>query len=53
MLSELNKTGNEAKQALIRQDTTDMKPFYFDTQSFRYTSGKSFLNNSERRGQVD
>ena len=37
MLRELNKTGNEAKQALIRQDTTYMKPFYFDTQSFRYT----------------
>lgn len=53
MLSELSKTENEAKQALIRQDTTDMKPFYFDTQSFRYTSVKSFLNNSERRGQVD
>lgn len=31
MLRELNKTGNEAKQALSGQDTTDMKPFYFDT----------------------
>lgn len=53
MLSELSKTENEAKQALIRQDTTDMKPFYFDTKPFRYTSVKLFLNNSERRGQVD
>lgn len=27
MLSELSKTDNEAKQALIRQDTTDMNLF--------------------------
>lgn len=53
MLSELSKTDNEAKQALIRQDTTDMKPFYFDNKPFRYTPVKLFLNNSERRGQVD
>ena len=53
MLSEFNKTGNEAKQALSRQDTTDMRHFYFDTQSFRYASVKSILNKSERRGQVD
>ena len=38
MLSELSKMDNEAKQALIRQDTTDMKPFYSDNKPFRYTS---------------
>ena len=47
MLSERSETG------LNQTGYYWYEPFYFDTKPFRYTSVKLFLNNSERRGQVD